>query len=389
MDSMIKSIANQDKHIFGESYSVLPVYPALFLSAKLKSQPEDFIVEENISIDFSGDGEHCWLYIKKRGCNTDWVAQQLAKYCGIKKMAVSYAGLKDRHALTSQWFSVQLPGKPTPDWSAFEVGFSAHSASIHGSSAHSPTVHGSSIQSSGETVQVEKCYRHNRKLQRGALKSNRFIITLRDLNDCSDHSFELLQLRCKDIAKQGVANYFGPQRFGINNNNLAQSVKFFSNRGLRLSKHKRGLYLSAARSWLFNRILSERVRCDIWNKRLPGDVFMLDGKSACFKDDTADDKQELNNRLEKNEIHPTAALWGEGDRMVTVESAALESQIIDQVPIFRDGLTSARMQAQRRACRVVPSQFENYRQGDNFVLSFSLPPGSYATTVLSEIVSSR
>ena len=363
----------QNKITFDENFAVAPVYPALFLSAKLKSQTEDFIVEENISIDFSGDGEHCWLYIKKRGCNTDWVAQQLAKYCGIKKMAVSYAGLKDRHALTSQWFSVQLPGKPTPDWSDFETSFLAH---------------GSSVKGSGETVQVEKCYRHNRKLQRGALKNNRFVITLRDLSKNDDNSFELLQKRCNEIAKHGVANYFGLQRFGRNNNNLPQAVNLFSNSRLRLSKHKRGLYLSAARSWLFNLILSERVRCNIWNKRLPGDVFMLDGKSACFKDDTAEDKQYLNKRLEQKEIHPTAVLWGEGDRMVTAESAELESRIIDQMPIFRDGLKAVRVQAQRRACRVVPSQFESHRQGDNFVLSFNLPPGSYATTVLSEIVSS-
>ena len=138
-----------------KAYSFQRVYQPLNLSAKIKSQPEDFIVEENISLDFSGDGEHCWVYIKKRGCNTDWLAQQLTKYCKVKKMAVAYAGLKDRHAVTSQWFSVQLPGKPTPDWQAFEAFFSATAGD-------------------DENIQVLQSFRHNRKLQRGALKSNTF-----------------------------------------------------------------------------------------------------------------------------------------------------------------------------------------------------------------------
>lgn len=367
----------QDKTILDKDYSFSRVYQPLNLSAKLKSKAEDFIVKENISVDFSGEGEHCWLYIKKRGCNTDWVAQQLAKYCGVKQMAVSYAGLKDRHAVTSQWFSVQLPGLPTPDWSAFESTFL-------------------SDDSSTENIQVLECYRHNRKLQRGALKSNTFTVTLRELSDTSDEIFERLNQRCEIIGMNGVPNYFGPQRFGRNYSNLDQAVKLFSNPRLRLTRQKRGMYLSAARSWLFNLILSERVNRNIWDKRLPGDVFMLDGKSACFKDDAGEqlsdeqiDEQSrcLDVRLERNEIHPTAILWGEGDNMVTSDSAELEGQVIDQVPIYRDGLISARVKSQRRACRVMPGQFESHQQGNDFVVSFSLPSGSYATMVLAEIFS--
>ena len=107
-----------------KDYSFAKVYQALNVSAKLKSQPSDFIVEEKLSVEFSGEGEQCWIYVKKSACNTDWFAQQLAKFCGVKKLAVAYAGLKDRHAVTSQWFSVQLPGKPTPNWAEFEARFS-------------------------------------------------------------------------------------------------------------------------------------------------------------------------------------------------------------------------------------------------------------------------
>lgn len=362
-----------DKIFLDKDVSFAKVYPSLNISAKLKKQAEDFIVEENISIEFSGEGEHCWLYIKKRGCNTDWVAQQLARYCGVKKMAVSYAGLKDRHAVTSQWFSVQLPGLPTPDWADFELTFNSRVL------APVPVATGSE-----ENIEVLQCFRHNKKLQRGALKSNAFKITLSELNNISDETFESLKQRCEEISVSGVPNYFGSQRFGRNNNNLNQAIKLFSRPGLRLSRHKRSMYLSAARSWLFNSILSERVQRHVWDKRLAGDVFMLDGKSACFKDDANED---LNSRLNRNEIHPTAILWGEGDTMATLDAAVLESKIIDQFPVYRDGLISARLQVQRRACRVIPGQLTSCRQGENFIVSFTLPSGSYATVVLGEIVS--
>ena len=349
-----------------KDYSIERVYQPLDISAKLKSVAEDFIVEENITLEFSGEGEHCWLYIRKRGCNTDWVAQQLADYCGVKKMAVSYAGLKDRHAVTSQWFSVQLPGKPTPEWQAFESSFSH--------------------PGSDENLEVLQCFRHNKKLQRGALKSNSFRVTLRELSDSSEAMLDCLKQRCDQIAKYGVPNYFGAQRFGRNYNNLEQAEKLFARPRYRVARHKRSLYLSAARSWLFNCILSERVRREVWNRRLAGDVFMLNAKSACFKDD-GNTVDELNQRLSVNEINPTAILWGEGDIMVTAQAAELESSVIDRFPLFRDGLVSARLQAHRRSCRVIPEQMECFQLDENFVVSFTLPAGSYATMVLAEIFS--
>jgi tRNA pseudouridine13 synthase len=354
-----------DNFLIDKEYAFQRVYQPLGISAKLKSQADDFIVEENIAVEFSGDGEHCWVYIKKRGCNTDWVAQQLAKFCKVKKMAVAYAGLKDRHAVTSQWFSVQLPGKPTPDWQAFETFFAASAGE-------------------GETIQVLQDHRHNRKLQRGALKSNTFKLVLRELSDVSDRTFEALNQRCREIAGAGVPNYFGEQRFGRGLNNLDQAAKLFANPRFRISRHKRGLYLSAARSWLFNSILSERVKQGVWNTRLPGDVFMLDGKSGCFKDEADDD---IEQRLAGNQIHPTAILWGEGDSMTTSHAAELEARVIDQFPVYRDGLVAARLQAQRRACRIIPGRLQCARQGDDFTLSFSLPSGCYATMVLAEIFS--
>jgi len=352
-----------DNIILDKNVSFAKVYQPLNVTATLKKKYQDFIVEEDLSIDFSGDGEHCWIYVRKSGCNTDWVAQQLAAFCDVKKLAVSYAGLKDRNAVTSQWFSVQLPGKPTPDWSRFEKNFSSNEV---------------------EKIQVLKSFRHNKKLQRGALKSNSFKLRLCDLSDTREETFELLTQRCDEIAQKGIPNYFGEQRFGKNGNNLDQAIKLFQNPRYKISRHKRGIYLSAARSWMFNHILSKRIKLGVWNRRLAGDVFMLDGKSACFRDDGDD---QLEQRLSANEIHPTAILWGEGDVMVTGDAAELESQVIDQFPVYRDGLISARLQAQRRACRLMVSNLESYRENDDFVVSFSLASGSYATMVLAEMFS--
>ena len=168
----------------------------------------------------------------------------------------------------------------------------------------------------------------------------------------------------------------------------------FSNPRFKLARAKRSIYLSAARSWIFNCILSARIDRQIWASRLAGDVFMLDGKSACFKDEVSDkseqqlsEQQLLEQRLARNEIHPTAVLWGEADTMVMADAAELESGIIAQYPVYRDGLVAARVKAQRRACRVVPRDVNCFRQADNFVISFTLPAGCYATVVLDEIFS--
>jgi tRNA pseudouridine13 synthase len=351
-------------------------YQTLNITAKLKTLAEDFMVEENIAVDFSGEGEHCWLYIKKQHCNTDWLAQQLAQFCEVKKMAVAYAGLKDRHAVTSQWFSIHLPGLPTPDWHEFETRFNHRAATETGPR---------------ESIRILHSVRHNRKLQRGALKSNTFNITLRELSDTGDSAFGMLEQRCAQIAAHGVPNYFGAQRFGRNGSNLEQAAKLFARPRSRLSRHKRSLYLSAARSWLFNCILSERVGRQVWNTRISGDVFMLNGRSACFRDAADDDdrhaiaQRPIDQRLLRHEIHPTAVLWGKGDPMVTAEAASLEAGIIDRYPDFRDGLLRAGVQLQRRACRVIPEDMHWQRERDNFMVAFRLPAGSYATGVLAEI----
>ena len=265
----------------------------------------------------SGEGEHLWLHIEKDGCNTDWVAKQLVRLANVKPMAVSYAGLKDRHAITTQWFSIHLPGQADPDLSALN----------------------------SDEIRILQSQRHDRKLKRGTLSGNRFQIYLRELSGDLTELDQKLSL----IKQQGVPNYYGEQRFGHDMNNLLKAEELFKGGLRRLKRHQRSIYLSAARSWMFNRIVSARIDQSNWNQYLRGDVLMLDGKSACFADDGSDD---LSARIAAGELHPTAALWGEGESMARAECLALEQGIAAEFSLFCDGLINARMKQERRSMRL-------------------------------------
>jgi len=322
----------------------------------LRHAPEDFQVSEIPLLEPGGGGEHVWLLVRKRLQNTADVAAQLARCAGVQPRAVSYAGLKDRVAVTEQWFSVHLPGNAEPDWSRLE----------------SPDL--------GILRQV----RHGRKLRRGALRGNRFRIVVREL--AGDPG--ALQRRLEIIAVQGVPNYFGEQRFGRDGSNLRTAQRLFSNPRMRLSRHQRGLVLSAARAWLFNAVLDRRVREGSWNRVLPGDALQLQGSHSFFIAEHVD--AELQARLDAHDVHPTGPLHGRGAAPVRDEVLALESQTLASYPDFLAGLEAAGLQQERRALRLLVEGLE-WRQpaADELCLEFSLPAGGYATSVLRELLSGR
>lgn len=335
------------------SHDFARAWPQLGIAATFKQQPEDFRVAEHLPFELSGSGEHLWLQIRKRGTNTDWLAQQLAKHAGVKPMAVAYAGLKDRHAVTTQWFSIHLPGQVDPDLSALL----------------------------SEDIEIVQQTRHGKKLQRGALSHNRFEIRLRAVEQ-----HEQIDARCRLLATEGVPNYFGEQRFGRGRDNLIQAERMFNTRNSRLPRQKRSIYLSAARSWIFNEILSRRILNLSWNRRMEGDVFMLEGKSACFRDDHSPD---LDARLQAAEIHPCGVMWGDGECMSSGEVFALEQAVAEAYPQLANGLIAARVAQQRRALRLMPRAMRWHFEQDDCVLAFDLPAGAYATTVLRELVELR
>ena len=319
----------------------------------LKTVPEDFIVEEQLSFALSGQGHHLYLQVQKTGANTEWVARQLAQHFKVPARDIGYAGLKDRHAVTTQWFSVPIK-QYVPEQVAKLV--------IEG-------------------VTCLQAVPHERKLRKGAVAHNSFAITLRELaGDLDD-----LKRRLEHIRAHGVPNYFDAQRFGHNRQNLVVAQALFE-KTRRLPPPKRGMYLSAARAWLFNHILARRIAEQSWNRPLPGDVFWLNGTKRFFLAETPD--AEIERRVREGDIHPTGALWGEGQLASTGEVAVLESAVAAQWSILRDGLVAFALEQDRRALRVIPAALEYQIDAakKNLQVTFRLPAGSYATTLLGELV---
>ncbi len=320
------------------------------LSGIIKTTPNDFKVDEIASFTPSTTGEHVFLQIQKIGENTDWVAGLLAKIAKVRKRDVSYAGMKDRNAVTTQWFSVQMPGREAPDWQ--------------------PQLPAS--------IKVLQQTRHDRKLRRGASKGNHFSLIIRNLTGDIEQAKKL----CETIKTNGVPNYYGEQRFGHDLYNIKSAENWFHT-GFKLkSRTKRSLFLSAARSWIFNHILSQRIQQRSWNQAQTGDVFMLNGSQSCFADDG---DSNLEARTQQGDIHPTGALWGEGALLTTGDIAILEQNIANNFKHLANGLIKYGLKQERRSLRLIVNEFEYNFKGDKLFLNFSLPTGSFATVVLREL----
>ncbi len=321
-------------------------------SGTIRTIADDFFVNEIQSFEPSGVGEHAFLQIEKSSENTDYVARLLARFAGVRQRDVSYAGLKDRYARTIQWFSVWLPGKPDPDWQDFN----------------------------SESIKVLQAVRHSKKLKRGSLAANEFILRIRDW--VGDQ--EILERQLQTIKIQGVPNYFGEQRFGREGANIAKALALFA--GEKVSRNRRSIYLSAARSYLFNHMLSHRVNNNTWNQALVGDVLMFDNSHSFFKVEALD--ASILQRVDSLDAHPTAALWGKGETQVNADVALWEQQIIKQYNDLAQGLCAVGMEQDRRALRCHIHQLQwQFIDNTSLELSFTLNAGCYATALLKEIIS--
>ena len=349
-----------------QSLTGLPDWPRVwggsFPLARIRSRPEDFRVDEQLGFPPDGEGEHSLLHIQKCNRNTDQIARLLARHAGVRARDVAYCGLKDRNAITTQWFSVWLPGKADPDWKSIE----------------------------DEGLQVLEQFRHRRKLQRGALQGNRFEIVLRDIKGGQPE----IEKRLDRIKQKGAPNYFGEQRFGRNGGNLPAAQSMFEGKKIK-DRHVRGLYLSAARSFLFNEVLAKRVQNGSWDKILPGEAIMLAGSRSFFVCKEPD--EEIKERLDKDDIHPSGPLWGRGELSAEDEAGKLEKRVLASHSPFCEGLEKAGLKQERRALRLLINDLqwtwlekldlESNQHTPDLQLNFFLPAGAYATAVLRELVS--
>lgn len=352
-----------------------PALPPL-QRATYKTSATDFVVNEILPLEFTGEGEHLWLHIEKLGMNTAYLAKLLSEWADIPLRDVGYSGLKDRQALTTQWFSLRIPLRQLPDseFAPIDIG-------------------------DNESVTILAQHWHNKKLNRGTHRANQFIITLRDIELEGDDKSSVEQ-HLANIGTTGVPNYFGPQRFGWNGNNIREALALFArpapenrpqpkkSKRKRAPREQNSMELSAARSLIFNEILAARVRDGSWNIGLAGEVFNLDGSGSIFDSEAIDDA--LRTRVTSGDIHPTAVLWGMGNDKVSGQAAQLEKNVVNNSALLTQlatGLEQRDIKAQRRALRL-PIEDMSWEWSDEqtLVLSFTLTTGSFATSVLASLV---
>ena len=315
------------------------------VAGRVRCEPEDFLVEEILGFAPAGDGAHCLLRVRKRGANTEWVARELARRAACRPSDVGFAGLKDRHAVTTQWFTVPRGKRPPGEWQGV----------------------------AGEGYVVLEAHAHQRKLPRGALAGNRFELRIRDLAGDRD----ALHARLGELAECGVPDYFGPQRFGQRLSNLARVAAGDF-------RTDRGFGLSAARSLVFNAVLAQRVAEGSWASLEAGDVANLDGKGSVFEVAAVDDA--LAGRVAALDVHPTGPLWGAGTPRSAGRIAQLEAAVAARFVAACDALVAERVEAARRPLRVAVRDLEHGLEGDSLWLRFRLTAGSFATTVLREVL---
>jgi len=316
----------------------------------IRTEPGDFRVDEELGFTPAGSGEHAFLWIEKIGANTEWVARRLADAAGVSPVAIGFSGLKDRHAITRQNFSVHLPGRPDPDWSALVI----------------------------PGVRVLAATRHDRKLKRGVHRGNRFRIRVRNVGGAHGE----VERRIALMRERGVPNYFGEQRFGHDDGNIARARELFA--GRRMPRQQSAFAISAARSLLFNSVLAARVADSSWDCGLDGEVWMLAGTHSIFGPEpwTVD----LARRLAAFDIDPTGPLVGAGELRSTGRVREIEEQALAPHEDLAKGLAGAGLSQQRRALRLrVHDLLHEWEADGALVLEFRLPAGAFATVVLREL----
>ena len=319
-------------------------------AGRLKAEFADFIVREELGYPLTGEGEFVAVKVRKTNANTLFVGEQLAKFVGISAKNMSYAGLKDRHAVTEQWFCLHLAGKETPDFSAFEC----------------------------EGVEILEVTSHNRKIRTGALEGNYFELLLRDVEETDE-----LKQRLNQLQAVGFPNYFTEQRFGRDGHNLTQAQRWASGEISVKDRKKRSFYLSAARSEVFNLVVSQRITDQQMQTVLLGDYLQLAGSNSFFEV-KAEDLVQSQQRLDENDVLLTAPLIGENS--LEQKGNEREKAIVAQHENLISLMKKERMNAARRAILCKPQDLHWQFEPEGLRLTFFLNSGSYATGLVRELI---
>jgi tRNA pseudouridine13 synthase len=322
----------------------------------IRATPEDFQVDERPLYLPCGEGEHLYIKVTKRGLSTPDLVSRLSSVLGLKAQAIGVAGLKDARAVTTQMVSLQ---GVSPDAVA----------------RLTPDEH---------LLSVEVLGRHRNRLRTGHHAGNRFRLVVRG---CASHAAESVPAICQELMQRGVPNYFGPQRQGKSGDNYQTGAALLEDplRREKMSRAKRIWYLNTYQSYLFNRMLAKRIeRID---RLFVGDWAMKSENGACF---LVEDLEKEQPRADRFEISPTGILFGSKVSWAGGEPGAIEESVIAEAGATREALVTAAkacgFRGERRSFRVPLAELEWSLEGPALTMSFALPPGAYATSVLRELM---
>ncbi|MDH5751218.1 MAG: tRNA pseudouridine(13) synthase TruD [Deltaproteobacteria bacterium] len=330
---------------------------------RIKSAPQDFIVEEMPLYQPVGSGEHLYLFIEKTGLSTEGVAEHLGRALGIRSRDIGFAGRKDSEAVSRQWFSAHLP--EDPDENRLQT----------------------------DRIRVLRLSRHANKLRPGHLSGNRFEITIRGAARPAD-----FQTALEKLHNAGFPNYFGGQRLGVANHNALQGRRIISQ--AREGHTPRGnmgrnrFFVNAYQSDLFNRVLALRLgRLESLETMLSGDLAVLHRNGAFFPV-SPEELDECRARAASGEISPSGPLFGYKTPLAGGIAGDMETQVLQQeglsVDDFRFGGKRHAAKGERRALRAFARDIRHQwlPEGDKFLLmmEFTLAKGVFATSMLREIM---
>ncbi len=326
------------------------------LGGRIRSTPDDFCVEERPLYLPCGEGEHLYIRVKKRGLSTPDLVLRLASQLHVKAQTIGVAGLKDAQAVTTQMLSLQ--------------GVKAETISA--------------LPTDERLLALEVLGRHRNRLRKGHHAGNQFRLVIRDVRERSEDD---LQELFDELVRRGVPNYFGPQRQGRSGTNFQLGAELLQDAARRnkMPRNKRIWFMNAYQSHVFNRIVAKRI--ESIDRVFLGDWAMKSDNGACFPVEQPEVEQP---RADRFEISPTGPLFGSRAPWATGVPGDIEQAVVAELGTTPELLSKAGAECgfrgERRALRVRLNELSWSLEGTVLILSFWLPPGSYATSVLREVV---
>jgi len=373
-----------------QEVSLACLLPAALAKAGFKKQAEDFQVEEKLKFELSGEGQHLCLFIEKKYLNTVDALEILARFFQVPKRNIGYFGLKDKHSVSKQWFSVDLADSP------FDESHCEHfDEQLPNLLAK---VIGRGITAATASMHILESKRNIKKFKIGQHGANAFHIVLRDIQSkgaalSSDELQKDIEQRLQFIQSKGFANYFGEQRFGLQNaNGERQNVallKQHTHSNLNKNRQLRSRLISTLRSLAFNHYLSRRIQEGSHSKYLHGDVLQFsDGRSLLRinPEDKTLSAINLQKRLDIQEVVVTGPMMGVNGSMAGEESLCFEEAVLSHFQEYVVLLKNNKVNSSRRALISFPENMSWHFKDNDLFLSFELRVGSFATALLRELL---